>query len=68
MEAHTKLWLDVAMNKHSFPYVFSVYSTLTWDIILRVDFMLNHKVALHVARAEAQIVEVTAETSLQKRN
>lgn len=56
------MWSDVTVNKRSFLREFSLHLTLTLNIILGVDFILKRKVAMHVARAEAQIEEVNVKT------
>ncbi|TNN13672.1 Gag-Pol polyprotein, partial [Schistosoma japonicum] len=51
--------LDLKIEKYSGSHEFLVCPTLTWNIILGVDFMLKHQVSIHVDRAEAKISEAT---------
>ncbi|XP_018651543.1 LOW QUALITY PROTEIN: KRAB-A domain-containing protein [Schistosoma mansoni] len=62
LDVRSKVWLEVTVNRHSFLHEFLVCHTLTWDVILGVDFMLKYDVVIHVAKAEARIGEVTIPT------
>ncbi|CAI2734794.1 unnamed protein product [Schistosoma spindalis] len=54
-----KTELDLTMERCSVRHEFLVCPTLTWDMILGVDFMLKHQVSIFMDRSEAKIGEVT---------
>ncbi|CAH8599440.1 unnamed protein product [Schistosoma rodhaini] len=66
LEVRSKVCLEVTVNKRSFLHEFLVCHTLTWDVILGVDFMLKYDVVIQVAKAEARIGEVTIPTHCLK--
>ncbi|CAH8528218.1 unnamed protein product [Schistosoma turkestanicum] len=54
-----KTALDLTLGKCSFRHEFLVCPTLTWNMILGVDFMLKHQVSIFMDRAEAKIGNAT---------
>ncbi|CAI2734793.1 unnamed protein product [Schistosoma spindalis] len=52
-----KTELDLTMERCSVRHEFLVCPTLTWDMILGVDFMLKHQVSIFMDRSEAKIGE-----------
>ncbi|XP_018648667.1 KRAB-A domain-containing protein [Schistosoma mansoni] len=57
LKVNSKVWLDLMIDRHSFRHGFLVCPTLTWDMILGVDFMLEHKACIFMDSLEAKFGE-----------
>ena len=57
LKVNSKVWLDLTIYRHLFRHGFLVCPTLTWDMILGVDFMLEHKAGIFMDSLEAKFGE-----------
>ncbi|VDP49645.1 unnamed protein product [Schistosoma curassoni] len=51
----SKIGLELTINKNSFRHEFLVCLTLTWNMILGVDFMLRYQASIDMSKSEAKI-------------
>ncbi|CAH8628181.1 unnamed protein product [Schistosoma guineensis] len=55
LKACSQIGLELTIDKKPFQHEFWVCPTLTWDMILGVDFMLKYQVSIHMNKSEASI-------------